>query len=488
MTLVKHYFILILLIWAGFSFAQENSPADFPDAGFHRGRREALRKLLPANSVAVFFANAVRNRANDVDYVYHQDPNFYYLTGLREPNSVLLIFKEPQTKKDGTTYNEIVFVQPHNAFMEMWTGRRLGPQGVKEKLRLQEVLSNQRFADYDLDFSRFDKVLFFDFYNDVRDDPQDKGDLYDLIEQFKKKINYDRQKASLAVEPQKTNLDTHSLQRLMGELRVIKQPVEIDLLRKAVAISAIGQIEVMKAMRPGMSEAEVQGIHEFVFKKYGAEYEGYPSIVGAGNNGCVLHYIENSKPAIADGELILMDLGAEYRGYTADVTRTIPVNGKFSKEQKAIYELVLKAQQAAIEASKAGTSWATTSRLARDIINRGLADLGIIKDPHQRHHYYPHGLGHHIGLDVHDNGPYDVFRPGMVFTVEPGIYIPAGSPCPKKWWGIAVRIEDDILINERGEPEILSALAPRTVAEIEALMAQPSVLDQFTLPELDKDK
>jgi len=141
---------------------------------------------------------------------------------------------------------------------------------------LQEVLSNQRFADYDLDFSNFSKVLFFDFYNDVRDDPNDKGDLYDLIEQFKQKIDYDRQKASLAVEPQKTNLDTHSLQRIMGELRAIKQPVEIELL------------------------------------KYGAEYEGYPSIVGAGNNGCVLHYIENSKPAIADGELVLMDLGAEY--------------------------------------------------------------------------------------------------------------------------------------------------------------------------------
>ena len=242
----------------------------------------------------------------------------------------------------------------------------------------------------------------------------------------------------------------------------------------------------MKAMHPGMSETEVQGIHEFVFKKYGAEYEGYPSIVGAGHNGCILHYVDNIKPEIDSDELILMDLGAEYHGYTADVTRTIPVNGVFSPEQKAIYELVLAAQTAAMEAGTVGVSWQVPSKLARDIINQGLSDLGIIDSVNQRHNYYPHGLSHHIGLDVHDNGSREVFEKGMVFTVEPGIYIPQDSKCDEKWWGIAVRIEDDVLIDENGNPVLLSGMAPRSVKEIEKIMAETSILDKFVLPDLDE--
>ena len=489
-TLVKHKFLLALILGSGFSFAQKPAqPADFLSSEFHQGRREKLRLALPPNSVAVFFANAVRNRANDVDYVYHQDPDFYYLTGYREPNAVLLVFKEAQQKTDGTTYNEIIFVQPRNAFYEMWTGRRLGTAGVKEVLGFREVFKNIEFKDYPLDFSKFDVVLFTDFKDDVRDDARNEGDLYDLIAQFKQKVNYPAKGgAEIAPEPAAANLDTQSLFTIMGNLRGIKTPEEIQLLKKAINISAVGQVEVMKAMRPGMSETEIQGIHEFVFKKYGAEYEGYPSIVGAGNNGCILHYIENNKPEISSKEMVLMDLGAEYHGYTADVTRTIPVNGKFSPEQKAIYELVLKAQNAAIEASVAGNTWKATGKIARDIINQGLYELGIITKVKQRHMYYPHGLGHHIGLDVHDNGPYEVFAPGMVFTVEPGIYIPAGSPCDEKWWGIAVRIEDDILIDENGQPVLLSGLAPRTVEDIEKTMAEPSVLNQFILPDLDEEK
>jgi Xaa-Pro aminopeptidase len=238
-------------------------------------------------------------------------------------------------------------------------------------------------------------------------------------------------------------------------------------------------------MKPGMSETEVQGIHEFVFKKFGSEYEGYPSIVGAGNNGCILHYIENHKPSITDGEMILMDLGAEYHGYTADITRTIPVNGKFTTEQKAIYDLVYNAQQAAILASKAGVSFRETAKISKDIVNQGLVDLGIISSITESHPYYPHGITHHIGLDVHDNGNYDVFAPGMVFTVEPGIYIPEGSKCDKKWWKIAVRIEDDVMIDKEGNPVLLSGYAPRTTEEIEKMMALPSALDGFVLPSLD---
>ena len=240
-------------------------------------------------------------------------------------------------------------------------------------------------------------------------------------------------------------------------------------------------------MKPGMSEREVQGIHEFVFKKYQAEYEGYPSIVGEGNNGCILHYIENYKPEISSDKMILMDLGAEYHGYTADVTRTIPVDGVFSDEERAIYDLVYKAQDAAINAAKPGVNIQRDldRAIARKIINDGLVELGIIESPDDRHLFFPHGLGHHIGLDVHDKGNYDKLEPGMVITIEPGIYIPEGANCDKKWWGIAVRIEDCILITKEGS-ELLSDLAPRHSDEIEALMKQPSPLDSFILPDLEK--
>jgi Xaa-Pro aminopeptidase len=237
----------------------------------------------------------------------------------------------------------------------------------------------------------------------------------------------------------------------------------------------------MKAMHPKMSEMEIKGIHEFVFRKYGSEFEGYPSIVGAGDNGCILHYIENIKPVVGT-DLVLMDLGAEYHGYTADVTRTIPASGKFTPEQKAIYNLVLKAQEAGFAECKVGNDFRSTHRAAQKVIDDGLAELGIITKG-QMHTYFPHGTSHYLGLDVHDRGTGGNFKAGTIITVEPGIYIPFNSPCDKKWWGIAVRIEDDILITETGW-ENLSARAPRTAEEIERTMAMPSALDDFILPSL----
>lgn len=482
---MKKIFTMVLIALVSISWAQ-NEPTDFLSSSFHKERRTLVREKMPDNSVAVLFANPVRNRANDVDYIYHQDPNFYYLTGYREPNAVLLIFKDEQEGPEGD-YNEIIFVQPRNAMAEMWTGRRLGINGVQEKLELNQAFNNTDFDSYNIDFSKFDKVLFYDFFNDVRDNERDTGDLYSLIASFKKKAGYPTE-GDLTIESRAKNLDTETLDNIMKDLRGIKTEVELDLIRKAVDISCVGQAEVMKAMRPGMSEREIQGIHEFVFKKYQAEYEGYPSIVGAGNNGCILHYIDNYQPSISSDKMILMDLGAEYHGYTADVTRTIPIDGKFSPEEKAIYDLVYEAQEAAIQAAKPGVniSMDLDMAIARKIIYEGLADLGIIDSATQRHLYFPHGLGHHIGLDVHDKGNYEKLEPGMTITIEPGIYIPEGSDCDEKWWGIAVRIEDCILITEDGS-ELLSDMAPRKSEEIEALMAQPSPLDAFLLPELGKE-
>ncbi len=469
-------------------FAQGDLPTDFLSKEFHKERRQKLRDKLPTNSVAVFFANPVRNRANDVDFVYHQDPNFFYLTGYTEPHAVLLLFKENQTAANGKSYNEIIFVQPRDAMREMWTGRRLGDEGVKNTLGIEQSFNNSEFKKYNVDFAKFDQVLFYDFFGDVRDNPADSSDLYSLIEQFKGKVNYhSKDQLSVAREQRKNNLNLTGLNGYMTELRGVKSKEELAMIRKAVLVSCQGQIEVMKALKPGMSEREIQGVHEFVFKKYQAEDVGYPSIVGAGHNGCILHYIENYKPKVSSKEMILMDLGAEYHGYTADITRTIPISGKFTPDQKAVYNIVLEAQEAAMKKVKPGVSMSELNQITKDVVNKGLKDLGIIKSEDENHLYYPHGCCHHIGLDVHDKGLRDALQENMTFTIEPGIYIPDNSNCDPRWWGIAVRIEDDYRVTENGH-EHLSDYAPRTTEEIEATMKLASPLDDFILPELKSKK
>ena len=478
------------------SIAQNGNPNDYLSAQFHKERREALRAKMPQNSVAVFFGNPIRNRANDVDFIYHQDPDFYYLTGYKEPNSVLVIFSNNQTNKDGKSFNELLYVQEKNPRAEQWTGVRLGTEGTKKELGFENAFNGSAFLNSGINYASFDTVFFKEFEEDTRNSKNEKADLYKLIGAFKSQIGYNEKvksqmdsnvqneiNAKKSITSKKTTINTKSILTYMASLREKKSKEELVLLTKAVRISAMGQREIMKAMHPGMSETEIQGIHEFVYKKYGSEFEGYPSIVGAGNNGCVLHYIENSKMKV-ENELVLMDLGAEYHGYTADVTRTIPANGKFSTEQKLIYDLVYEAQEAGITAVKIGNSFNAPDVAARKIISAGLVKLGIVKTEQESRKYFPHGTSHHIGLDVHDPGLYNAFEADMVVTVEPGIYIPIGSDCDKKWWGIAVRIEDDILITTNGAVN-LSAEAPRKSNEIEALMNEKSVLDTFSVPSLD---
>jgi Xaa-Pro aminopeptidase len=478
------YLSFLFIAFNAFSQKDEDLPGDFLTKEFHMERRMKLRESLPQNSVAVFFANPVRNRANDVDYIYHQDPDFFYLTGYKEPNAVLFIFKDRQTAANSKQYDEILFVQPRDALRELWEGRRLGDAGTKARLGFEQTFNNGEFQKYNLDFSKFDQILFFDFNNDVRDDGADAADLFDLIQQFKAKVSYPSPDGTVVSrEPKKNNLNTNDLAPIMDNLRGIKTEEELEMIRRAVRISCTGQVEVMKAMKPGMSEREVQGIHEFVFKKYQAEDLGYPSIVGGGHNGCILHYIDNYKPNITSRELVLMDLGAEYHGYTADITRTVPASGKFTPDQKQIYNLVLKAQEEAMKICKPGTTFAELTVATKEVVNRGLKELGIIKNENDEHLYYPHGCCHHIGLDVHDRGPYDVLKENMVITIEPGIYIPENADCDKRWWGIAVRIEDDFLVTKNGYDH-LSASAPRKPEEIEATMKLPSALDDFVLPEL----
>ena len=541
MKMYKIFFVAFLA--TSFSLFSQ-IPTDFLSKDFHKGRRDALRAKMPVNSVAVLFANPLRNRANDVDYVFHQDPNFYYLTGYREPNGVLVLFSNNQTDENGVSYNEMLYVQERDARAEQWNGERLGIKGAIEKLGFQMAKNANDFIQTNINFKSFDRIFIEKFNDDYRNSTKNTAEVYDLVASFKENTAYNpnnflsptkkkiyelvkstsiensanvaqiigralaydpslkrdadlmkfkdatdnalkkelQQKIALKLDA-KTTIDIHFLSNNLATLREIKTSEELVLLTKAVRISAIGQVEVMKAMKPHMSETELQGIHEFVYKKYGAEYEGYPSIVGAGNNGCILHYIENSKTKLGN-ELVLMDLGAEYRGFTADVTRTIPANGVFSKEQKAIYQIVYDAQEAGIAAYVIGESMATPNLLSKKIVNQGLFQLGIINSLDEKHPYYPHGTSHHIGLDVHDPGNYGNFEENMVVTMEPGIYIPDGSNCDERWWGIGIRIEDDILITKTG-PINLSAEAPRTIEEIEKMMAKKSILDDFVLPNLD---
>lgn len=487
-------FLCIIFCFSSELLAQEGLPEDYLKKEFHKNRRDALREQMPENTVAVFFANPIRNRANDVDYVYHQDPNFYYLTGYKEPHAVLVVFSDMQTNDKGDYYNEKLYVQERNPRAEQWTGRRLGVEGARKELGFDQVEKGGKFLDSGINFSEFDKVIYTDFEDDYRDTPS-QADLFDLVQSFKKQVKItDDYKienktddveidsdANVKVEAVKT--DTRSLSRIMAGLREIKTEDELVLLKKAVRISAMGQREIMKAMHPGMSETEIQGVHEYIYKKYGSEYEGYPSIVGAGNNGCVLHYIENSKMKVED-DLVLMDLGAEYHGYTADVTRTIPASGKFSKEQKAIYDIVYNAQNAGIEAAIIGNTMQSPDTAARKVVYQGLIELGIAKDESDARQYFPHGTSHHIGLDVHDPGLYGQLAENMVITVEPGIYIPDGSDCDPRWHSIAVRIEDDILVTKNG-PINLSSEAPRKSEDIEELMKKKSALNALKLPKLD---
>ena len=508
---------------------------------FHKNNRKQLREKLPNNSVAVYFSAPVRNRANDVDFEYHQDPNFYYLTGWEEPHAVLLVYNTTQTDEEGT-YNEKLYVRDRNARNEMWNGLQLGVSGAL-KMGFDRVVNKTEFTKQVFDFDRFDTVLMFDFKNDVRNIVNDTSDLYDLQKHFKKQINYPddfdaaryrlyqqirtvnkdevpglKRRIYYMITSDKTleddpviqdflqidentlltdlktrsafllkdyNFDIDQLSYIMASLREKKSSEEIILLKKAIRISAQGQIEVMKAIHPEMTEREVQGIHQLVFKIYGAAHEGYPSIVGAGENACVLHYITNDKTDLKK-QLILMDLGAEYKGYTADVTRTIPVSGIFSLEQRALYQIVYDAQTAGINAAINGATFRAVSEATNEVVQNGLLTLGLIEKKEDFRQYLPHGISHHIGLDVHDPGLYDKLSPSMVITVEPGIYIPEGSPCDPKWWNIGIRIEDDILITDT-IPVNLSSDAPRSWKDIEAMMAKKSALDDFVLPELSID-
>jgi len=530
---MKIFFLLITASFVAFySNAQENLPTDYLSKSFHQGRREAFREKMPANSVAVIFAFPERTFSNDVNYVFHQNPDLYYLTGYKEPDAVLIIFKELQQGKNGQ-YNEVFFARQRDPSRETWTGRRLGADGVKTQLGISNAFNGVEFKSFDIDFKKFTTVIYDALPNDVKRDGS-SFDLFGLLQTFKQSVKLPAEseralhealgniatyakpsnlqsfitfiKESAAEDSSlqnnalineflavKDNADLQSVKdkinvlpkwgsdvyrEITESLREIKTPEELVLMRKTVAVSCLAHTEVMKAVTPQMSEREAEGIQLYIHKKNGAEDEGYPAIVGAGGNGCILHYEENSALKI-DNQLLLMDVGSEYHGYSADVTRTVPANGKFSVEQKAIYQLVYDAQEAVFKLCKEGTPFGDLNNKATEVLSAGLIKLGIIKTADEVKKYYPHGCSHHLGLDVHDKSAYGALKENMIITVEPGIYIPAGSPCDKKWWNIGVRIEDDVLILKDSN-ENLSASAPRKWEDVEKMAVQKSSFNHLT--------
>lgn len=476
---MKLYITIIFLVLSIITISQEiikqDSKLDLEQFGiydrdllpssFHLKNREKVRDFMPKNSVAVFFSSPLKNRSNDVDYQYHQDPNFYYLTGLREPNSILIIFKTP-ININGEKTKEILFVQPKDNKKEVWTGTRLGTLGAELVLGIETAISNKEFNNIDFNFEMFDKVFHTPIPTDIKDDVFDKSDLNSLCLQFDAKLS----------KTDKDNINKTDVLEWMSILREIKTDEELKLMRKAIDITCEAQIELIKALEPNMAEFESEAIVEYIFKSRGAEYPGFPSIMGSGSNSCILHYSTN-RQIMKGNSLLVSDVGAEYHGYTADVTRTLPVDGVFSTEEKIIYDIVLKAQLAGIKKCKKGNSFWEPNIAATTVVSQELQKLGIMKSPLEIKRYFMHGTSHYLGLDVHDVGTYLPLKPNSVITVEPGIYIPEGSPCDPKWWNIGVRIEDDILITN-GLPEVLSDCIPKTTEEIEQLMKQTSIFNK----------
>lgn len=535
MKIYKTLFIAALASLASLqSFCQTNSvvienlPKDYLTKEFHAGRRDALRKLMPDNSVAVIFAYPERVFSQDVNYAYHANPDLYYFSGYKETSAVLLIFKETQHGQDGD-YNEIFYVQSRDPQQEQWTGKRLGVEGVKTKLGFSKVYNSEEFAGASVDLKKFSTVLYdaiptdqgnmkslYDAFKTKASVPEMKKDVQNVVgliaqrgnpgnidrimAHFKKMFEQPEYKDNDWLGPFISKPDSASLAELkskynarfgglvaysedMNALRGVKQPEEVELVKKAVEISSIAHAEVMRAIKPNMSERELQGIFEYVHKKYGAEDEGYPPIVGAGANGCILHYEENNVTEV-NNQLVLMDVGAEYHGYSADVTRTVPANGKFTEEQKAIYQIVYDAQEEVFKLCKEGVVYRQLEEKTEEVLANGLIKLGIISKAEELRTYYPHGVSHHMGLDVHDKGDYNGnLKENMIITVEPGIYIPAGSKCDKKYWNIGVRIEDDVVIG-KDKCTLLSIDAPRKWQDVEKMAADKSIFDLAKFPPL----
>ena len=433
------------------------------DANEFARRRRRLMQMMGAGAIAILAAAPERVRNRDVDYPYRPDSDFFYLTGFPEPEAVAVLVPGRREAQ------YVIFCRERDPDAEIWHGRRAGLAGARDRYGADDA-----FPITDIDdilpglMENRDRVYYA------------MGRLEEFDRNVMGWLNQVRNRARGGVQAPAKFV---ALDQVVHEMRLIKSRHEITLMRRAAEISAAAHRRAMTACAPGMTEYQIEAELLHAFMSAGARSPAYPSIVGGGENGCILHYTENDA-TLNDGDLLLIDAGAEYGCYAADITRTFPVNGRFSPEQRALYDVVLAAQRAAIDKVRPGCHWNAPHDAAVKALTRGLVKLGIlkgqpaklIKDEAYRR-FYMHRTGHWLGMDVHDVGEYKVdgrwrlFEPGMVLTVEPGLYIPSGSKgVARKWWNIGIRIEDDVLVTADG-PQVLTGGVPKEAEEIEALMA-----------------
>jgi Xaa-Pro aminopeptidase len=423
---------------------------------------EFMRRMAP-KSVAIIPGAKETTRSNDTHYRFRQDSDFFYLTGFEEPDAIAVVKPSAETKYT-------LFVRPRDPEREIWDGRRAGVEGAKSEFGAQEAFPIAEFNARLREILDGSDILYYRLgFNRDLDDA--------IIGEINAMLVWNRK----PVHPPQTIVNPGSI---VHEMRVIKSAEEIEIMQTAADIAAEAHCEAMKAARPGMQEYQVEALIEQIFRRRGASAPAYTSIVGAGANATVLHYINNDGE-LRDGDLLLVDAGAEYKGYASDITRTFPINGRYSPAQREIYDLVLKAQMSCIEMVRPGVTHEQLKQHSIEVLTEGMVELGLLQGKpeelikEKKHEqFYMHGLGHMLGIDVHDVGRYyfdgqsRALEPGVVMTVEPGLYIsPDTIGVPEKYLGIGVRIEDDVLCTENG-PRVLTSKVPKHAEEIEALMAR----------------
>ena len=428
-----------------------------------RPQLQEFMRRMDQKSVAIIPSAREATRSNDTQYRFRQDSDFYYLTGFEEPDSIAVV-------APGREQKYTLFVRPRDPEQEIWVGRRAGVEGAKSEFGADEAYPVAEFETKLQDLLDGADKLYFRL-----------GSYPDLDNTIIKQIAQMRSLNRKPIHPPRTIIDPATI---VHEMRVLKSADEIELMQKAADIAAEAHVEAMKTVRPGMKEYEVEALIEQIFRRQGASGPSYTSIVGAGANATVLHYINNDGE-LRDGEMLLVDAGAEYKGYASDITRTFPINGRFSKAQREIYDLVLETQMSCVEMVRPGVTHDELKAHSVEMLTEGMVKLGLLKgEPEELikeekyKQFYMHGLGHLLGIDVHDVGIYyydkqsRALEPGVVMTVEPGIYVaPNTKDIPEQYLGIGVRIEDDVLCTANG-PQVLTTGVPKNADEIEALMAK----------------
>ncbi|TRX75193.1 Xaa-Pro aminopeptidase [Pseudomonas mangiferae] len=433
-----------------------------PKPEYARRRKTLMEQMVP-NSIAILPAAPMHIRNRDVEHVYRQDSDFQYLTGFPEPEAVMVLIP-------GRAHGEyVLFCRERDPERELWDGLRAGQEGAVRDFGADDAFPINDIDDILPGLIEGRERVYYSIGTHVEFDRR----LMDWV-------NVIRSKARQGAQPPSEFV---ALGHLLHDMRLYKSAAEVKVMREASEVSARAHVRAMQAARPGLAEYHLEAELEYEFRRGGAKMPAYGSIVAAGRNACILHYRENDAP-LKDGDLILIDAACELDCYASDITRTFPVNGRFSPEQKAIYELVLKSQEAALAVIAPGRHWNEAHEATVRVITAGLVELGLLQGDvdaliasEAYKAFYMHRAGHWLGMDVHDVGDYKVggewrvLEPGMAMTVEPGIYVsPDNQDVPKKWRGIGVRIEDDVVVTREG-CEILTGGVPKTVAEIEALMS-----------------